>query len=68
MYEYVSNLRKNERFELWLWHYWRRIAAYDGDDLVAVHLQTRMETHHDIVCEYTKRILEEHLNFNLRNY
>lgn len=43
----------------WCWYRcdWRRVTTDDGDDLVAVHLQTRMEAHDDVVGEHTLWIL-----------
>lgn len=42
-------------------HWWRchggRVPTHDGDDLVSVHLQCRVEANHNIVCEHSLRIL-----------
>lgn len=54
----VSNLpdwRNGQR--CWHWCDWRRVAAHDRDDLIAVHLEPRVEPHDDVVGEHTLGIL-----------
>lgn len=39
------------------WRDWRRISAHNRDDLIAVHLQSRVETNDDVVGEDALRVL-----------
>lgn len=54
----VSNLPDwNNRQDWRQWSNRRRISTHNGDDLIAVHLQARMETDDDVVGEHTLWIL-----------
>lgn len=54
----VSNLPDWNNRQNWRqWSNRRRISTHNGDDLIAVHLQARMETDDDVVGEHTLWIL-----------
>lgn len=55
---YENNSREDERVEDRFRHDGRRVPAHDGDDLVSVHLQTRVEPHHDVIRKHSERFLE----------
>lgn len=54
----VSNLPDGCNWQ-WCWHGCdrRRVATHDRDDLIAVHLEPRVEAHDDVVGEHTLGIL-----------
>lgn len=49
----------------WCWYRcnWWWVSADNRDDLVTVHLQARMETHHDVVGKDTLRVLLRSASF-----